>query len=275
MKRKYKNLLHVFFGITFMFTLFSFYMYQQVSELEIKAIQLSEQKRQSERLLEQKQEAMNSNVATKKVYLTFDDGPSRYTDELLDILKDNDVKATFFVIGREDERSKRQYKRILEEGHTLAMHTYTHNYQTIYSSLDAFSKDVEKLSNLLEDVTGKKPTIYRFPGGSSNSVCKVSMKTLIHYLNKNNITYYDWNALNGDALTKDISTAKLNNNILKDVKNHDTSIVLMHDLGDRRNTVDSLDSLIKELKALNCQLLPIDEGTKPVQHVKNDGMALE
>ena len=106
----------------------------------------------------------------KKVYLTFDDGPSENTEKILDILSEYDVKATFFVIGRTDDVSKDIYQRIRREGHTLAMHSYTHQYQKIYASKNAYKRDLEKLSDLLFDVTGEKCKFIRFPGGSSNTV---------------------------------------------------------------------------------------------------------
>ena len=110
----------------------------------------------------------NSNLNQKKVYLTFDDGPSDHTAQILDILKKHKVKATFFVVGKETEHAKKMYQRIVLEGHTLAMHSYSHNYDQIYANVGAFSKDLMKLQKYLYDLTDVKPYIYRFPGGSSN-----------------------------------------------------------------------------------------------------------
>lgn len=211
-----------------------------------------------------------SQGSPRKVYLTFDDGPSQYTDEILDILKKNNLKATFFVVGKEDKASKEHYKRIVAEGHTLAMHSYSHNYDEIYRSLDNYVTDLTKLSNLLYDTTGIRPTIYRFPGGSSNNVTKVPVKKLIHYLNSQNITYYDWNALSNDAIDKKLTAKQLNANILKDLKLHNPCIVLMHDLGDRHHTVEALQPLIDELNKMDCQILPIDKTCQAIQHVKNE-----
>lgn len=204
----------------------------------------------------------------RKVYLTFDDGPSRYTEEILQILKEENVKATFFVIGYEGDVYAKRYRAIVEGGHTLAMHAYNHDYTKIYKSVEAFASDLKKIQTLLENVTGVKPTIYRFPGGSSNSQMKIPVKKLIHYLNEQGITYYDWNALSEDAINKNLSPTTLNKNILKDLKNQDPCIVLMHDLGDRRGTVEALRPLIKQLKAMNCEILPITEATPAIQHVK-------
>lgn len=212
----------------------------------------------------------NTTEERKRVYLTFDDGPSIYTGQILDILAANDVKATFFVIARENESYWPYYNRILEEGHVLGMHSYTHDYNQVYASLDAFEADVDQLSQFLYDRTGVYPTIYRFPGGSSNTVCNVPMEECIAYLNEKGITYYDWNALNGDAVTTELSTDKLIENIMASVRQNNTSIVLMHDMQSRHNTVESLQQLIDILKEEGYEILPIDENTPLIQHIPFD-----
>lgn len=109
----------------------------------------------------------------RKVYLTFDDGPSGNTGEILDILAEYDVKATFFVVGKEEEKYQPLYKRIVEEGHTLAMHSYSHKYDEIYQSKESFAADLSKLQEFLYDTTGVWCRYCRFPGGSSNTVSRV------------------------------------------------------------------------------------------------------
>jgi len=99
---------------------------------------------------------------TRKVYLTFDDGPSIYTDEILDILKEYHVKATFFVVGKEDAASQKAIRRIVAEGHTLGMHSYSHKYSELYASREAFQEDFEKERDYLETLTGSKIAFYRF-----------------------------------------------------------------------------------------------------------------
>lgn len=211
-----------------------------------------------------------TTVQQKRVYLTFDDGPSIYTGQILDILKANDIKATFFVIAREDESYWPYYTRILEEGHTLGMHSYTHDYNQVYASLDSFEADVNSLSQFLYDRTGEYPTIYRFPGGSSNTVCNVPMEECIAYLNEQGITYYDWNALNGDAVSSELPPEKLVENIMNSVRQNNTSIVLMHDMQSRHTTVESLQPLIDTLKDEGYEILPIDENTPLIQHIPYD-----
>lgn len=206
----------------------------------------------------------------KRVYLTFDDGPSKNTEKVLDILKKYDVKATFFVIGKEDDFSKKMYKRIVEEGHTLGMHSYSHVYKQIYKSKTAFFQDFDKIHDLLEEVTGEDVKYYRFPGGTSNTISDVPMKTLIKGMNKRKVDYFDWNAMNGDASGKNLTKREMLDNVLKDVEIHNTSVVLMHDCAGKDKTTEMLPALIKALKKKNMAVLPIDEDTPLIQHVKKD-----
>jgi len=202
-----------------------------------------------------------------KAYLTFDDGPSSNTNAILDILKENDVKATFFVIGKDDEESKQLYKRIVDEGHTIAMHSYTHKYSEIYGSVEAFEADFSRIQNLIYEVTGKECLYYRFPGGSSNQVNNDDMKQCISFLNSHGITYFDWNVSSGDATSKGYTSEELVENVMKDVVKYKTSVVLMHDTAEKINTVNALQSLIDRLKGKNIDLLPIDENTTVIQHI--------
>lgn len=206
----------------------------------------------------------------KKVYLTFDDGPSSNTEKILNILAEYQIKATFFVIGKEDENSKKMYRRIVEEGHTLGMHTYSHQYDKIYESVEAFAEDVEKLQNYLLEVTGEKPILFRFPGGSSNLVSSISMTEFIKYLNEQGIIYFDWNVSSGDAKSKALPVDDLINNVMKDVEIYHTSIVLMHDSADKPNTVEALPDLIKNLKELELEILALTEEVQPIQHIKSE-----
>ncbi|MBR6222850.1 MAG: polysaccharide deacetylase [Lachnospiraceae bacterium] len=210
-----------------------------------------------------------SSEATKKqrVYLTFDDGPSINCGEILDILKEKNVKATFFCIGREQERYKEFYKRIVDEGHTLGMHSYTHEYKKVYESEEAFRADVLKLQALLKDITGVESKVYRFPGGSSTTTTK-NIKTYIGVLDELGISYYDWNVFNGDAVDEIVSAKNLKKNVIDGVKKNKDCIVLMHDMQNRPNTVKALPKLIDELREMGCELLPIDDATPKIQHVK-------
>lgn len=209
---------------------------------------------------------------TQKVYLTFDDGPSENTAKILDILKEKNVKATFFVIGKEDEESKALYQRIVAEGHTLGMHSFSHKYSVIYDSLDAFEEDVNHLRSYLAEITGVEPDIMRFPGGSSNQVSNTDMTEFIRYLKEEGITYYDWNVASGDATSQAYTADELVQNVMTDVEKYDTSIVLMHDAATKGTTVDALGPMIDQLQAMGVEILPIDENTKPIQHIPADSV---
>ncbi len=204
---------------------------------------------------------------TRYVYLTFDDGPSTYTDDILDILAEYDVKATFFVCGKPDAKYTDIYKRIVSDGHTLGMHSYSHKYSDIYSSLDSFKGDLDKLRIFLYETTGIWSKYYRFPGGSSNTVSKVPINDLVDYLNTSEITFYDWNVSAGDdrsGATKDTIYANIVNNVPK----FKHCIVLMHDAADKKSTVDALPEIIEAIQAMDdTVIVPITDDTVPVQHI--------
>lgn len=202
-----------------------------------------------------------------KVYLTFDDGPSSNTTAILDILKKHNIKATFFVIGKEDDESKARYRQIVNEGHTLAMHSYSHKYSVLYDSLDSFESDFSKIQNYLYEVTGQECLFYRFPGGSSNHVSNTDMKEFINYLNTQGITYFDWNVSSGDATSQAYTAEELVDNVMKDVVKYKTSIVLMHDAETKTTTVEALEPMIEALESMGAEILPIDENTTVVQHI--------
>lgn len=209
-----------------------------------------------------------TKIKGKKVYLTFDDGPSENTEKILKILDEYDVKATFFVIGQTDEHSKELYQKIYAQGHTLAMHSYTHQYQKIYKSLFAYKKDLSRLSDLLFETVGVRPKFVRFPGGSSNTVSNIDMKDVIRYLKKEGYIYFDWNVINGDATGENLTKEEMVNNVISGVKQYDTSIVLMHDSAGKEKTVETLPTILKKLKKMKVSVLAINNTTIPVQHIK-------
>lgn len=212
-------------------------------------------------------EAWDSNEGMHKVYLTFDDGPSRNTDKILDILNEYGVKATFFVVGKDG--FEEQYQRIVAEGHTLGMHSYSHKYQEIYQSLDSYVKDLNQIQSYLYEMTGENSTIVRFPGGSSNSVSHVDMHELISYLNQHGLTYYDWNISSADAGKGYISASQIVSNVMNNVRKYDSAVILMHDSADRNSTVEALPTIIEKiLESENTVLLPISDETTPIQHIQ-------
>ncbi|MBD5513504.1 MAG: polysaccharide deacetylase [Lachnospiraceae bacterium] len=207
----------------------------------------------------------------RKVYLTFDDGPSSNTNRILDILAEYDVKATFFVVGKEEEEYQALYKRIVDEGHTLAMHSYSHKYNEIYQSLESYSADLSKLQEFLYDTTGVWCRYCRFPGGSSNTVSRVDMHELIAYLDEQDMSYFDWNISSGDAMSSSLSPEEIIRNCTAKLKNYDEAIILMHDAAEKNSTVRALPELIETIQSMeDTKILPITDDTERIHHISND-----
>ena len=204
----------------------------------------------------------------KKVYLTFDDGPGVQTEKILDILKEQDVQATFFVTGKEDAYSKEMYQRIIEEGHTLGMHSYSHLYNKIYGSKKAFSEDFDKIYQLLYDTTGVYPRWYRLPGGSSTDTMKVSLGDLVAVLEAKNVSYVDWNVISPEAMNPKVSKKEMVQQIIANVEEYDTAMILLYDAADRPMSVKALPALIQALKEKKYELLPLEDDTVPIRHTQ-------
>lgn len=205
-----------------------------------------------------------------KVYLTFDDGPSEHTGEILDILAAHGVKATFFVVGSENGEDAEIYRRIAEEGHTLGMHSWSNKYNVIYESKSAFVEDYERIHGFLLQETGVDVKYYRFPGGSSNQISNVPMAELVQYLNEQGVVYYDWNVTSGDAAAA-FTAEEIVEKVKGDVVKYKTSVVLLHDAQGRETTVETLGPLIEALQEMGVEILPIGDDTEPIQYVKADG----
>ena len=209
-----------------------------------------------------------SLVKTRKVYLTFDDGPSIYTEEILDILSAYGVKATFFVVGAVDEAYAPMYQRIVEEGHSIGMHSYSHKYTEIYGSLEDFKTDFAKIKELIKDKTGVECSIYRFPGGSSNTIGKSRIQEYIAYLEEEKVTYYDWNISSGDATGVPVSVDDIVKNSTFELEKFNSAYILLHDSSTKKTTVEALPKIIEEIQAMeNTEIVPITESSVPVQQV--------
>ena len=174
-----------------------------------------------------------------KVYLTFDDGPSIYTNDILDILDSYNVKATFFVVGKEETNAEEALQRIVDEGHTLGMHSYSHKYKELYESMDSFTQDFARIRDYIYQATGEESVCYRFPGGSSNTVSEIDMHDFIDYLDSQGVEYYDWNVSSGDGGSMKLSTDTLLENCTKDIDTRDTSIILLHDSSEKPTTEEA------------------------------------
>lgn len=206
------------------------------------------------------------DTTTKKVYLTFDDGPGSQSGKILDILKKNHVKATFFVTGKEDASSKKIYQRIVKEGHTLAMHSYSHIQDVIYDSKEAFEKDLKQINRCLYEATGVHTKFYRFPGGSSTQNTSLPIQNFIDVLKKNHYLYLDWNVISPDINNANATKEQVVTGVMQGVDAYDTAVVVMYDVADKPMTVKALPSIIKQIKAKNYELLPVDESMILIQH---------
>lgn len=200
------------------------------------------------------------------IYLTFDDGPGAYTDEILSILKQNDINATFFVTNQ-FPKYQSMIKKEYEEGHTVAIHTYSHSWN-IYNSVDAYLNDFDKINQIVYEQTGSYAKYFRFPGGSSNTVSKKHsvgiMTKLASVMTEKGYTYYDWNVDCGDT-HKNNTPTYIVNNIKKYVTGNGNYIILMHDI--KKNTLSALPSVISYLKGRGYTFKAIDENT-PVKHFR-------
>ena len=202
----------------------------------------------------------------KKVYLTFDDGPSPNTTRILDILDQYGVKATFFTICSPGEENEESLKRIVSSGNTLAIHSVSHEYSQVYASIDSFKEDVLDMQQWLYEQTGVTTWFYRFPGGSSNKVANCDISDCINFLNEQGFVYFDWNVSSGDASAKCVDKDTIVQNVLSEIGSREEYVVLMHDAGAKTTTVEALPEIIEYLQANDYMILPITANTKPVQH---------
>ncbi len=182
----------------------------------------------------------------KVIYLTFDDGPSdRVTPKILDVLKKEGVPATFFIVGAQAKNRKEVLKREHSEGHTLAVHSYSHKYSEIYSSPAALLKDIEKCNETICSVTGEFSHFYRFPGGSFT----VSPQLLRAVAERGYISV-DWNASFRDSEIKNASAEDLYCAAVATVANPKKIVMLAHDSTDKSETAAALEKVIKHFKSL-------------------------
>lgn len=197
------------------------------------------------------------------VYLTFDDGPSLRTAEILDILKANDIKATFFVTGQTSDLAQEIMRRIVAEGHTIAVHTYSHKYQEVYSSVEAYLADFNRIYNWIHEVTGVYPQIFRFPGGTINSYNKAIYRELVAEMDRRGFVHHDWNAMCGDADGKDHTPEELARNSLA-MLGAKRAVILMHDSAVRQNTVACLQTVIAGYRSAGYTFAPLTPEVKAI-----------
>lgn len=210
----------------------------------------------------------------KVVYLTFDDGPSENTLKILDILRDYNLKATFFINRFDSDVKKKICKRIIDEGHYIGNHGYSHNYKKIYSSVDAFFEDFIQLEDSLYEEFGISPKLMRFPGGSNNEVSlkyggKLIMYKLVDELNERGYKFCDWNTSVRDAEKVSVEKQDMIDSVLCNTKKMPVLIILMHDTNPKKDTVEILPTIIKGLVAMSYEFRPMDENSYAVQFYQN------
>ncbi|MBR5027367.1 polysaccharide deacetylase family protein [Candidatus Saccharibacteria bacterium] len=208
--------------------------------------------------------------ASGTIYLTFDDGPSQYTARLLDILKKYNVKATFFVTGRGDDSL---ILREHNEGHTVALHTFSHDYAYVYQSEENFFEDLYRIQNRVKNITGVAPTLIRFPGGSSNTISanydggQRIMSKLVKSVQEKGFTYFDWNVSSGDAGGATTSDAVFNN-VVNALKNGGSSVVLQHDI--KGFSVDAVERIIQYALNRGYTFAPLTASSFTAHHGVNN-----
>lgn len=197
----------------------------------------------------------------KTVFLTFDDGPSTITSEILDILKSEEVAATFFVVGNENEESKALMKRIVDEGHKIAVHTYSHDYDKVYTSVESYLEDFDKVYNLIYEATGVRTDIFRFLGGSVNVHNVTNNVEISAELLRRGFVYYDWNVSSGDA-----SQGATKESVIESATSseEDRIILFMHDSESKTYTAAALPDIIKHYKNAGYNFASLENTDKPV-----------
>ncbi len=202
----------------------------------------------------------------KVIYLTFDDGPSDNTERILDALAAQNVKATFFVTGLEedDEVGYQRLREISGQGHTLGMHSYSHDYSKIYQSVEAFLDDMYLIFTQIQSATGMTPTVFRFPGGSVNSYNAGLYQEMEAEMIRRGFVPCDWNMSAQDNADQQLSPDEIVRNVLQNADRVERGFVLMHDGNARSTTADALEDIITSLRDKGFQFDCLTPEVKPV-----------
>lgn len=205
----------------------------------------------------------------KVVYLTFDDGPTKKnTLPILKILKQENVKATFFVIGKGTDHDI--MKNIVDDGHAIGVHTYKHNYREIYETIDTYVEDFNNIFTLIKEKTGVTPTIYRYPGGSNNVFNTLNQEETTAEMFRRGFVPFDWNVDSTDASENTRNASAIKDNALMGI-GQDRAIVLMHDSLTKTTTVDALPAIIKGYKKAGYKFEVLTNEVSPVLFSTPDG----
>lgn len=206
----------------------------------------------------------NSVDIEKTIYLTFDDGPSERTAELLEVLERYDVKATFFVVNKGTEQAEQWMRDIVAAGHTLGIHTYSHDYNKIYASVEAYLEDFNAMYQVILEATGSAPQVFRFPGGSVNAYNAATYRDIISEMVRRGFVYFDWNRQTGDAVRGDVPAKTLVENALDRVDTMRRVFLLAHDNTRFTNVVEALPDIIEGYQKAGFTFAALTPEVKPV-----------
>lgn len=204
----------------------------------------------------------------KTAYLTFDDGPSPRTLEILDILDTYQVKATFFVTNPALEDYPAIARDLVDRGHTIGLHSSSHKYSEIYQSIDHFLLDLAENSRLIESITGVVPAVLRFPGGSVNAYNETIAADLIDAVTANGYAYFDWNCASGDAVGQTIPPNSIVENVRQSRQGKNSLVILFHDSTGKKTTVQALPDVIQDLQADGYVFSALTQDSVPVRFAK-------
>lgn len=230
----------------------------------------NENKTQTNKVSENKTAESKTTTSNGKsiAYLTFDDGPSSITNSVLDILKKYNVKATFFVINS-GSYNKTTLQREVNEGHTIGLHAYDHNYAIAYKDDNSYLDGIDKLRAKVKADTGFDSHYIRFPGGSSNTISKRYSKGIMSRITKTakqrGYKYYDWNVDDDDA-GRARTADDCYNNVVRELRPNRSNIVLMHDFGTNKKILEALPRIIEYCQKNGYTMLPIDDNTPEIHH---------
>lgn len=203
----------------------------------------------------------------KTVYFTFDDGPSRNTEAVLDMLEKMNVKATFFVTGQCSDSADvpELLRRILRDGHEIGLHAYTHNYGKVYGSLEGYLNELDAINRLVVESTGYSANILRFPGGSrTGNASKGLMKRIIAEIERRHYIYYDWDVVSGDQDAKVRSAEALAENIVKGATGQRV-VVLLHDSPGPVTSARAVELAIPRLREMGYEFDRLTAQVEPIQ----------
>ncbi|MEO2205618.1 polysaccharide deacetylase [Paenibacillus pabuli] len=203
----------------------------------------------------------NESNSEKVVYLSFDDGPGKHTREVLDILREEQVQATFFVLGEEAERYPELIQAAVEEGHALGNHTYNHHYDELYSDFKSFWKQVKQTEEIVNRITGFRPNLVRAPGGTYGHFDQ----NYFDLLELGGYTVMDWNVDSGDSKRKGVPAKEILRNATKVPSDTSSVIVLMHDGGAHAETVKALPGIIEYYRDHGYRFDTMNAENQPVQ----------